>query len=231
MKIIVLYPKCSSKSAKKLASALKAHVENPFETGRRNYVEYDLVINYGCNLNIIAPFIMNKPISVARCIDKFATFSILKRAGIPVPNFTTEKDVAKHYECVVVRKSINERANKGVEYIYPKEDELPIAPLYTEYFWHKKEFRVVVVNGITISCYEKEAINDKEWVFIEKNYKYLNDIKEACVKASEALGIHYAGYDVVVNNNNEFVILEANSAPIITDDVIKEFKRLCNMEK
>ena len=63
-------------------------------------------------------------------------------------------------------------------------------------------------------------------MFYERSYNYLEPIKEACLRAATALKIDYVGFDVLVNKQNEFVILEANSAPIATMEVLQAFKRL-----
>lgn len=226
MNSIVLYPSVSSESAKMLAGFLGCDSLNPFKQDRRDFRDYDCVINYGCNRNIKAPRIINKASAVARCIDKFSTFSILEKWGIPIPRFAVEKVKAADWECVVVRAERDGHANAGLDYVYPRGrlDKIPSAELYTEYFHHKKEFRVVVLNAITIACYEKVREGD-EWMFYERTYQYLDPIRDACSIAAQVLGIDYVGFDVLVDTNNEFVILEANSAPIITEDVMKHFKR------
>lgn len=226
MNIIVLYPSAASASAKLLANFLGVDSLNPFKQDKRDFRGYDVVINYGCNRNIKAPYIINKPSAIARCIDKFTTFSILEKFNLPIPKYAVEKVKACEWDCVVVRKEANGQGNAGLDYAYPEGrlDKLPDAELYTEYFEHKKEFRVVMFNAITIACYEKVREGD-EWVFYERSYGYLEPIKEACAAASLALDIQYVGFDVLVNSQNEFVILEANSAPIITEDVMKTFKR------
>ncbi|HET8689260.1 MAG TPA: hypothetical protein VFM18_21830 [Methanosarcina sp.] len=102
--------------------------------------------------------------------------------------------------------------------------KLPPAPLYTEYFRHNKEFRIVVFNGKVIGTYEKVEENG-EWGFIPVSYKYLKDINNDCIRAAKALHIDYVGMDVVRNSKGEYRILEANSGPIITSDSIKAFKK------
>ena len=225
MKVIILYPNAAEISALALADVLKCEALNPFEKDRRDFTEYDLVINYGCNRNIKAPAIVNRASSVARCIDKYATFAILSEGDIPVPTFTSDKAIASKWECVVVRKDVKGNQNNGMSYHYPEEFPLPHAPLYVKYFPHYKEYRVVVINGITTFCYEKVR-KDGEWGFYLRDYQYLIPIRTACMKAAELLAINYVGFDVLVNENKEFVILEANSAPILTDDSAREIKKL-----
>ncbi len=216
-----------------LAGFLGCQASNPYQTGKRKYTDYDLVINYGCNRKLTVNAKINSATAISRCIDKHTTFSLLSKHDIPVPQYTLDKNVAATWPCVVVRAEKDGAMNAGMEYCYPKGKAacVPDAELYTEYFNHKKEFRVVVLKNAIIACYEKVREGD-EWMFYERTYQYLLPIKEACLMAAAALKIDYVGFDVLVNQDNEFVILEANSAPIITEDVMKAFKRLIKkMEK
>lgn len=47
-------------------------------------------------------------------------------------------------------------------------------------------------------------------------------IDAACVKGAELLGIDYVGFDVLAKNKKDFRICEANSGPILTDDVLPQ---------
>jgi len=226
--IAVLHPKCANKSATALAKALNATAINPFENPNKDYTNFDIVINYGCNRNIKAKKLINQTKAIATCIDKRATLLAIQEAGLPaVPYATSKRDIPYNWKQVVVRKLINSNANKGMK-IYKNTDAIPDAPLYTEYFEHKKEFRVTVLYGYACACYEKEHINE-EWHLLLKNYDYLQPIKLACIKAADALKIDYVGFDVLVNKKNEFVILEANTAPILTEEMIEAFKEATNV--
>lgn len=233
MNVIVLHPAASKESAEMLAGFLGCQASNPFKTGERKYTEYDLVINYGCNRKLTTNAKINSATAVARCIDKFSTFSLLSKYNIPVPQYTLDKNVAALWPCVVVRAEKDGAMNAGMEYCYPKGKaaRIPDAELYTEYYDHKKEFRVVVLKNAIIACYEKVR-EGEEWMFYERSYQYLQPVQQACLDAAAVLKIDYVGFDVLVNKENEFVILEANSAPIITEDVMKAFRRIIKkMEK
>lgn len=229
-KIVILHPKKCAKSAAQLAEAIGAVCENPFQTEGHDYRDYQLVINYGCNRNIKATRLINNTKAVACCIDKLRTFTILKEAGgINIPEFTTNAAKAKDWDIVVVRKELDAAGNKGMEYVDPSRQPLPDAPLYTKYFSHNREYRVVVVPeniGIMhVQAYIKKE-KDGEWTLFEDNSIHLDAVKAQCLKAAEALRIDYVGFDVLMNKQNQFIILEANSGPIITDTTIKAFKKM-----
>lgn len=228
MKICVLYPNVSSASAKKLARALGADAVNPFDIDRRDFSMYDLVINYGCNRsNLICNKIINKTKAIAKCIDKIKTFKIFNDNKIPTVGWTTDKkDIPKEWNYIVVRQEVDGNANKGMKYVHrTKKNTLPNAPLYTEYFDSHKEFRVVVLNKIYCIAYEKVMVGEA-WHLEVKWYKYLEEIKQNCMKAAAALDIDFVGFDVLVNNKKEYVVLEANSGPVMTEEVLVAFQNI-----
>jgi len=105
MNAIVLYPKCSSESALKLAKALKCEAVNPFDIGERDFTEYDLVINYGCNRKIAVNRVINRYQAVAKCVDKVKTFKVFNEHDIPTVEWVTEKEnIPKHWKYIVLRK-------------------------------------------------------------------------------------------------------------------------------
>jgi len=230
MKIIVLHPQACALSAASLAKELGAASENPWKKDRKDYREYDLVINYGCNRNIKATRLINSAKAVACCIDKLRTFTVLQEAGIKnIPEFTTNAAKTKDWELVVVRKEVDGKGNAGMQYINPEKQAIPDAPLYTKYFYHKTEYRVVVVpekNGImSVEAYEKKNV-DGEWEFLPDNSIHLDAMKAECIKAANALKIDHVGFDVLMDRQKKFVILEANSGPILLEDTVKAFKKM-----
>lgn len=219
MNIIVLHPSGCKKSAQNLSDYLKdngyvCRFSNPFETGKRDYRDYDLVINYGCGLEIIARHIINTGIAVKRCVNKIATFTRLDHAGIPHLNWTTNKNVAKDWDVVVVRKNAKGRQNDGMEYVY-KGEHIPDGQLYTEYYEHKEEYRIVVFKGAIIARCIKKLNAKGEWTLEDVNKRSFKKMDEACINAAKTLGIDYVGFDVLAKNRNNFVICEANSGPTI----------------
>lgn len=220
MKIVVLHPKLAYESASKLAKALNADLCNPFQEDRRDFRGFDVVFNYGCDLNIHARYVLNPRLSVARCKDKIATFMVLKEAGVPCPAYATRKqDVPKDWECIVVRESVDGARAEGLDYKY-QGDELPDAALYTEYFPHKYEYRIVVFKGQVVGRYRKVEV-DGEWELQLMRKQGFEEVDADCIKAAQALGIDYVGFDVLENKQGKCIILEANSAPILTEEAIK----------
>lgn len=211
----VVAPKVCYDSAKRLADALGVRLLAPHQNllGLR-------VFNYGSSDVVNAR--VNPGWAVAVCCDKIETLKRLTKGGVPCLEYATQKrKVPDEWGTVVVRKSIYGKQNEGMEYAY-LPGKLPDAPLYTRWFDHRNEYRVVVFQGRVVGRYRKSFQPSGEWWLIPVSKRGFQDIDAACVKGAELLGIDYVGFDVLTKNKKDFRICEANSGPILTDDVLPQ---------
>jgi hypothetical protein len=234
MRVCVIYPASCSASAKALAKGLstKTNVVDAIHmVYQRDYRNYDLVINYGCSGSFYSRDRINSHVAVARCIDKIETFKRLKKAGLPILEYvTTRTKIPKEWEWVVVRESFKGNNAEGMLHVENGKEPMPMAPLYTRWFDHSREYRVVVLNGKVVGRYEKVNVNGL-WHFMLVAAGGFKDIDISCIKAAEALGIDYVGFDVLAKTKKEFRICEANSGPIITPQAIEAFKKYVKERK
>lgn len=155
------------------------------------------------------------------CIDKVSTLCALNEKGIPVPGWCqTKHDVPKAWEHVVVRESRTGRKAEGFAIVAQCDGEvLPDGELYTEYFYHKYEYRIVVFKDQAFVYYKRRINDGTEHEFVYRDpLEFLPMVKDAR-KAAKALNIDYVGFDVVAQNKRSYRFLEANSGPILTDEV------------
>lgn len=227
MKILVISPKAAEDSAKRLARELGADYINPYQTGRVSFREYRLVINYGFSSNFatdVDATVMNQPYAVRKCINKLVTLEALAKARIPVPDYSPL--VEKHWDTVVCHTKPDGRKNEGIEYWYRYDDQpIPNAYLYTEYYPHRGEYRVVVLCGKVVGRYRKVE-RDGTWDLELRDKRGFEHMDEICIKAAKTLGIDYVGFDVLAQTKNDCVIIEANSGPILTEEAIDAFHEL-----
>jgi glutathione synthase/RimK-type ligase-like ATP-grasp enzyme len=228
MKICVIHPTISKESAEFLAQEMGWDVINPFKTNKRDFSEYLGVFNYGCNRKITARNVINKSKSVATCINKVATYEVFKKAGVPTVAYVTNKrDIPDSWETVVIRKELDGAQAKDLDYWYPKAgdaERCPDGALFTEYFEHTKEYRVVVFCGKVVGCYIKKD-NMGAWDFLSVRItRKLVPVLERAITAAKALEIDYVGFDVLVAEDGSYVFLEANSGPILVDDMLPTIK-------
>ena len=224
MKVCILHPEIGKESAEELAALIKADTINPYKSARRDYREYDLLFNYGCNRKIKCNRIVNKSLAVSKCIDKIKTFKAFAEAGVPHPEYTDNPDnIPEHWDQIAIRKSRRGAQAQDIEYVYQGE-AVPKAELYTQVYYHKHEFRIVVFMGKVVGRYVKRR-NKKEWLLEPVRKEGFDKIDEACVKGAEALGIDYVGFDVLAKSQTKFIILEANSSPILTAESSRAIKK------
>lgn len=223
---VAIITSVAQKSSKALALALKnngihADVFDVNENGKSVFMEYDSVFSFGTSKETRHNHRFNTSSAVKMCVSKPRTFESLKRAGcFTVPYVLRKDQVPKEWECIVVREDAGGRKAEGMHLI-DRGQALPDGQLYTEYFFHKTEYRIMVFNGAIVARYEKvEGQHEGEvWHFFEdrpkKGFKVMD---EHCLKAAKALGIDYVGFDVVANSREDFRILEANSAARLEDE-------------
>lgn len=209
-------------SSKELATFLRdpgitVDVFKPYKIGRTNYMEYDLVFNYGYSGGIQCKKVINKPASVLNCVDKPSSFEAFKRAGVNTVEYVTNKrDIPKHWAWVVVRNEANGRKAEGLAFYENIPGNIPDGALFSEYYEHKYEYRVVVFMGKVLGFYFKHRDDKDVWHFLVQPKKGFEEMGRQCIAAAKALDIDYVGFDVVANTKKDFRILEANSAPVLT---------------
>jgi len=170
---------------------------------------------------------INRPDAVEGSRNKVGTFNFLQKAGVSHVPYTTTKEVAqgwlKNGKTVFARTATGQ-AGSGIKVVEPGQD-LPEAPLYTQYVKKKKEFRVHVFNDKAIFVQEKRKKRGAEadllvrshkrgWVFCIKDIIEPNGLRELGVAAVRAGGLDFGGVDIIYNEHyNKLYVLEINSAP------------------
>lgn len=228
-KLCVIHPKRCRESAELLAKHLGCVVDNPYRSDKTDYSRFTIVINYGVSKDVKG-LLINKPASVRVCKNKLQTFVKLHAAGVPVPAFTSDTAVLdkKEFKGTIVCHTEKEgMQNKGIVLV-EEGDNIPDAYVYTAYFHHKREYRVVVFMGKVIGHYSKVEIEPGEWGLMELIDRNFQDIDKACITAAKALDIDYVGFDVVAQSRSDFRILEANSGPILTEKSAQYIKKFFN---
>lgn len=220
MKICVIHPKSLNKSAKWLAETLGAVTCNPWEKDVHNFKQFDVVFNYGCNRSFLANNVINKTNAVATCISKLKTLYKLAKLQIPTIPFTEDiKEIPDSWKEIVCRET--DKGAKGDGFSVVKRGKLlPPAAFYSEYYKHKWEFRVMIFNGKVVVRYVKREDKEGNWEFDSVDKAGFEAMDAACLAAAKVIGIDFVGMDILANSPTEFKILEANSGPVMTEDVL-----------
>ena len=215
----------------------------------------DIVINYGggtepvwanfCQYNPVE--IINHWKAVRNSADKISTFQMLDMLDVPTLRWTTEKETAQTYERTVVRALVKSTGAKGLTVINNEDGMLPTAPLYTEYYQKKYEFRVHVFDGKVIDFTQKKMLSEEKrkergiepmpyirsygngWIFSRNNIQYFPQVDALAIRACKALGLDFAGVDILCNVNKDgtfkdAVVCETNAAPGMQGTTFKKYK-------
>ena len=188
-------------------------------------------INWGCSS---APTWTRQPINCVNQFDKVAvagnkllTFQTLAgKAGIIIPEFTHERDIASSWEATIVARSIlTGHSGVGISICNVGED-IPNAPLYVKYIKKQKEFRVHVIFGQVVDVQQKKKREGFEnanfqvrnhangWVYCRENITEPTGLREAAVRTIEELGLDFGAVDIIWNERqNQVYVLEVNTAP------------------
>lgn len=209
------------------------------------------VINYGVahttefieELDRAGIAIINHPTVTAGVSDKKKCLEILREAGVPCLEFTSDVTVAESWarggSRVFCRTLTRAKKGKGIV-IASSADDIVKAPLYTKDYEKTHEHRVhVFVNSkgkpIVIDYVQKKRCprvgggkvdedvrNWKNgWYFSHKNRRMSKAIKQAAVDAIAALGLDFGAVDILsiwkdTKNKKKFIscaVCEVNTAP------------------
>lgn len=197
------------------------------ETPLRRYTH---VINWG-NSQPVATYthqrLYNKPLAVARAVDKLRCFNTLKEGNVNVPAYSTNyADVSG--DIVLARHLLSASGGAGIT-VLRRGDEAVEAPLYVQYIPKVKEYRVHVMNGEAIFVQQKRRRSNNEqsrddrlirnydngWVFtLTEEGTVPPHITEESVHAVQALGLDFGAVDIIEGRDDgKPYVLEVNCAP------------------
>ena len=220
---VAIITSVAQESSRILAEALRnngvqADVFDIKKLDKHNYEDYDSVFSYGTSHTTRHKHRFNPVEGVRNCVSKPRTFNILKDNGCDtVPYVTRRGDVPKEWDWVVVREDAGGRKAEGMHIIEQGEQEMPQGELFTPFYEHKQEYRIVVFNGEVVGRFFKAEKEGWHW-FNPQPKRGFEKMDDHCIRGAKALGIDYVGFDVVAKDKKNFAILEANSAARMTDE-------------
>jgi hypothetical protein len=229
--MIVLYARKCSKSAKLFAEAIGARAVDVFKEVF-DYGGDEDVICYGVNdphLDVAnyKGKVYNKPASVRNSVNKILTYRLLKAFDVPTCEFVlSENHIPDHWHRVVSRQTATGRNCEGV-LISDPNDIIGGCPLYTNFFYHTAEYRIVMWGQQVVARYHKKPRKDGLTMdlvlMLPQGFEVVD---ETCRRAMKAMDLDIAGIDVVVDEDTQdFIILETNTGPLFTAEMEEFFKK------
>jgi len=197
----------------------------------------DIPVLEGKNVDIL-----NKSEAVRKASSKVDCLTILGKNGVNVPFFATDLENAKslfHLSENIFCRTLT-RASKGKGIVIARaEDQLVKCNLYTSMLDTDIEYRVHVFDGEVIDIVQKRQMSkdrmrdkgiivaNKEvknlmngWSFTrgdltlwDKDGNYFYDMISISLNAIKALDLDFAAIDLVKTKDDEFYVLEVNTAP------------------
>jgi hypothetical protein len=198
-------------------NGIESNVYRTAKTDKRDFsADYDVLFSYGCATRTTHKKRFNQASAVDTCISKPWSFEAFKRAQVDTVDYVKAKPIPAAWPWVVVRDNQNGRKAEGLSY-HENGPDVPDGGLYTEYFEHRYEYRIMVWRYEVVGRYYKDE-HDGDWYFNLQPKRGFEEMDRQCIRAAAALGIDYVGFDVVAASKDDFRILEANSGPRITDE-------------
>lgn len=222
---MVLSNRRTKKSALKLKEAL-------------DYEGYEgLPINFGNSLLRYHGEVLNKPENVARAVNKKLALEILDDNDIPTPLISEQeaREILRNRGRVVCRKTYHMKGRGfwcvGYEDRLDRAKRLG-ATYFLKYIENAREFRVHIVGGQSIKISEKikpfgviKANHDNGTIFqYPEDFNHKKTLRNISKDACEVLELDFAAVDILWKDD-EFYIIELNSAPALTDDTSDTLER------
>ena len=197
--------------------------------------EDDEIINWGSTM---CPYsnAINKSTAVTTACSKTRTYRALYQNNLNTCEYTLNSAEAKRWHnegnIVYARTHDTGHAGQGIYPIVPnnswesQRSHIPNTPeFYTKYILNDKEYRIYIVDGTVITINQKVAREGTDpnplirshgdWKFVLTSLYDTNTVlaKLLAYSATKALGLDFAGVDVVIDNEGVPYILEINTAP------------------
>jgi glutathione synthase/RimK-type ligase-like ATP-grasp enzyme len=220
--------------------------------GRFHKVRHtDWVINWGVSKSLPQPLdcnLVQKPKVVALATDKLIAFKAFAAANVSCVPWTTSYAKVEEWldnrKTVVARKVLTGHSGNGIVIIEPDETEVLMAPLYTQYIFKTKEFRVHVVGSKVIDTQQKIKDPDQEvktwkvrshangFIFARNGIVPSAGRDELAIAAVHALGLDFGAVDIIEDKKGNLFVLEVNTAPGLEGQTVDNygaaFKELVN---
>ena len=212
---------------------------------RRNHT----IINWGSstapNWDVGEATMLNHPYYVKGASNKLTAFQMMQEAGVSIPEFTTDPEVARGWifddnATVVSRYKLHGHSGEGIK-IFENYDVFlrqQRAPLYVKYIKKQDEYRVHVFEGNIIDIQQKrkkrEVDNDEidykvrshanGWVFCRDNLNPPPSILSDATSAVAALGLDFGAVDIIWNEHHgTSYVLEVNTAPGLEGTTLSKY--------
>lgn len=179
---------------------------------------------------------------VAVAVDKLASLAAMRDAGVTVPEFTTDREIANEWlaagRTVLARTMLRASRGRGIV-VVRGESQLPNAPLYVKYRKKRDEFRIHIFRENVLDAQQKRRRREFEgdveagnrgrirswangWVFAREGVVPPEDVIAQSVRAVASLGLTFGAVDVGWGGRTACVY-EVNTAPALQGTTLANY--------
>lgn len=233
----------------RIARQLRIPVQYPMQggvwttTSKTRTARLRVGVNWGCLRPLPVAKGSPEPLNsrARNAARKIEAFKLFNAHDIPCPQWSTNYDEiikqAKEKQTIFARKD-GMSGGKGIEIIPPTGRDVAVEKFdfFTIRIPHLREFRVhvwgkeiLIVQVKFIEPGSKNPIHSYDngatfsTVSVDKflSKTQLESLCSLSTKAVSVLGLFFGAVDVIMNPNNEFYVLEVNTAPGIRTDPVE----------
>lgn len=187
------------------------------------------VVSYGVRLRDTGLPTLNENAGMA---DKFEQLRTLRNAGVPTPQFYSAQEAVERATSLplpMLGRKAQHRAGRDIMLVLQKED-IPWrvsagAEFFTTYIPTLAEFRIWVFRRQHLGTYTKGMAHPEQYKRVGRNHKngfafsivpseeVPRGAVDIAVLATRALGLDFAAIDILQGTDQNYYVLEANTAP------------------
>jgi len=167
--------------------------------------------------------------------DKLNSLRVLEDAGVPVPEYTTDRDeISETFGYPALGRAESHTRGEDINLILQWRDAYLTSgnDYFVEYIPTDLEYRVHVVNGEVVKVHEKRLRSEADnhpfirnaetgWVFMEPRGEEPDH--QLAIDAVGALGLDFGAVDMIRDENGDEYVLEVNSAPSLDEANLERY--------
>jgi len=206
--------------------------------GRDCNNRYDYLIRWGSRTSVgyrPRETVVNSMESLRQNTDKLQTLRRLDNAGVPVPEYTTNRDeISDTFGYPALGRAEQHTRGQDINLILQWRDAYLTDgnDYFVEYVPTDLEYRMHVIDGEVVKIHEKRLRSDEDnhpflrnhetgWIFVDPREQPPDS--QLAIDAVGALGLDFGAVDMIMGEDGNPYVLEVNSAPSLDEANLRRY--------